>query len=106
MRHASEMTDGERARIESFMPPVKVLGGPRTTDLREVVDGLLYLLRASGPWRLLPKDLEATIQRRGLALPRQHPAPHAAFGKGLKNHTSFRVKLLDNHMEFIGATAL
>ena len=61
MHYASEMTDGERARIEPFMPPVKVLGGPRTTDLREVVDGLLYLLRAGGPWRLLPKDLEATI---------------------------------------------
>ena len=32
-------------------------GHPRTTDLREVVNGILYVLRGGIPWRLMPHDL-------------------------------------------------
>ena len=30
---------------------------PRTTDLREVVNGILYVLPGGIPWRMLPHDL-------------------------------------------------
>ena len=38
---------------------------PRTTDLREVVNAILYVLRSGCPWRLLPKDFppRSTVQR-------------------------------------------
>ena len=36
-----------------------------TTDLREVVNAILYLLRAGCPWRMIPKDFppRSTVQR-------------------------------------------
>lgn len=65
LRYASDMTDVEWALIAPFLPPAKALGRPRSTDLREVVNALLYLLRGGGPWRLLPKDFppRSTVQR-------------------------------------------
>src|SRR5215813_5228162 len=38
------------------MPPVKRLGRPRETDLRAIVDAILYIARTGCQWRLLPKD--------------------------------------------------
>ena len=47
------------------MPPAQALGRPRTTDLREAVNAILYVLRSGCPWRLLPKDFppRSTVQR-------------------------------------------
>jgi len=41
------------------------LGRPRKTDLREVVNALLYMASAGGAWRLLPKDFPpfSTVQK-------------------------------------------
>ena len=44
-RYASDLTDAEWRLIEPFMPPVKRLGRPRETDLRAVVDAILYIVR-------------------------------------------------------------
>ena len=30
---------------------------PRTVDLREVINGILYVLRAGCSWRMVPHDL-------------------------------------------------
>ena len=51
--------------IAPHMPPEKALGRPRTTDLREVVNAILYVLRSGCPWRMLPKEFppRSTIQR-------------------------------------------
>jgi transposase len=38
------------------MPAVKRLGRPRETDLRAIVDAILYILRTGCQWRLLPND--------------------------------------------------
>jgi transposase len=42
--------------IEPYMPAVKHLGRPRETDLRAIVDAILYIARTGCQWRLLPKD--------------------------------------------------
>jgi transposase len=42
--------------IEPYMPAVKRLGRPRETDLRALVDAILYIARTGCQWRLLPKD--------------------------------------------------
>ena len=55
-RYASDLTDAEWRLIEPFMPSVKRLGRPRETDLRAVVDAILYIARTGCQWRLLPKD--------------------------------------------------
>lgn len=64
-RYASDMTDPEWALIASFMPPPKPLGRPRTTDLREVVDAILYMATTGCQWGQLPKDFppSSTVQR-------------------------------------------
>ena len=55
-RYASDLTDAEWAVIEPHMPAPKPLGRPRGTDLRTVVDAILYMARTGCQWRLLPKD--------------------------------------------------
>ena len=55
----------ERDARLRYLPPAKDTGRPRTTDLREVVNAILYLLRSSCPWRLLPKEFppRSIVQR-------------------------------------------
>jgi transposase len=55
-RYASDLTDAEWALIEPYMPAVKPLGRPRETNLRTVLDGILYIARTGCQWRMLPKD--------------------------------------------------
>jgi transposase len=64
-RYASDLTDAEWALIEPLMPSANRIGRPRKTDLREVVNALLYLASAGCAWRLLPKDFPpfSTVQK-------------------------------------------
>ena len=55
-RYASDVTDAEWALIEPHMPAVKRLGRPRETELRAVLDAILYIARTGCQWRMLPKD--------------------------------------------------
>lgn len=63
--YASDMTDQEWALIAPFMPPRKRTGRPRTTDLRAVVDAILYLASTGCQWALLPNDFPpcSTVKR-------------------------------------------
>ena len=65
LRYASDLTDREWQLIAPFLPPTKAVGRPRTTDLREVVNAILYLLRSGCPWRMLPTEFppRSTVQR-------------------------------------------
>lgn len=64
-RYASDLTDAEWALIAPMMPSANRIGRPRKTDLREVVNALLYLASSGGAWRLLPKDFPpfSTVQK-------------------------------------------
>ena len=64
-RYASDMTDREWALIAPFMPPRKMTGRPRTTDMRDVVDAILYMASTGCQWALLPNDFppRSTVQR-------------------------------------------
>src|SRR4051812_37099482 len=55
-RYASDLTDAEWALIEPHMPAIKRLGRPRATELRNVLDAILYIARTGCQWRMLPKD--------------------------------------------------
>jgi putative transposase len=55
-RYPSDLTDWEWAILEPLIPPPKPGGHPRTVNLREVVNGIFYVLRGGIPWRFLSKD--------------------------------------------------
>lgn len=53
--YPSDVTDEQWALIEPLIP-VYPGGRPRKTDVRDVLDAILYLLRTGCQWRYLPKD--------------------------------------------------
>ena len=55
--YPTDLTDEQWSRIVQFIPPAKPGGRPRSVDMREVVNGILYINRAGCTWRLLPHDL-------------------------------------------------
>ena len=57
MPYPTDLTDEQWSRLVQFMPPAKPGGRPRSVDLREVVNAILYLNRTGCSWRLLPHDL-------------------------------------------------
>src|SRR6266568_1506327 len=48
------LSDAEFALLSPMLPPAKPGGRPRTTILREVLDGLFHVLRTGCQWRHLP----------------------------------------------------
>lgn len=65
LRYPSDLTDREWALTGPFIPPAKSGGRRRTTDMREVVNALLYVGSSGGAWRMLPKcfPLVSTVRR-------------------------------------------
>ena len=55
--YPSDLTDERWALLEPPLPRAKPGGRPRSVDLREVANAMLYLLRTGCPWRSLPHDL-------------------------------------------------
>jgi len=55
-RYPTDVTDEQWAVLEPLLPDAKPGGRPRKTDLRAVVNGLLYLNRTGCQWRMLPGD--------------------------------------------------
>jgi putative transposase len=62
--YPSDVSDEQWALIEPHIP-VYPGGRPRTTDLRAVVDAILYVLRTGCQWRYLPADFppKSTVWR-------------------------------------------
>lgn len=54
--YPDDLTDGQWAVVEPFIEPAKPGGHPRTTDMREVFNAILYRLRTGCGWRHLPHD--------------------------------------------------
>jgi transposase len=59
LRYESDLTDDEWAEIAPLIPPAKSGGNKRSVNLREVVNGLMYILSTGCQWRAIPKDLAA-----------------------------------------------
>ena len=51
------MSDAQWGLLEPLLPKVSLRGHPRTVQLREVVNGILYVLRGGITWRMMPHDL-------------------------------------------------
>jgi len=48
------LSDDQYRLIEPLLPPPKPGGRPRTTDMRQLLDGLFYVVRTGCQWRHLP----------------------------------------------------
>ena len=55
-RYATDVTDEQWEMIRPLVERKRHMGRPTITDLREVVNALLYLNRTGCQWRLLPAD--------------------------------------------------
>ena len=51
--------------IAPLLPAPKRVGRPRTTDLRDVVDAILYMASTRCQWRMLPNDFPPVSTVRG-----------------------------------------
>src|SRR3954470_23160197 len=59
LRYPSDLTDEEWHLIEPLIPPAKRGGNKRSVIIREVVNGLMYVLSTGCQWRAIPKDRPA-----------------------------------------------
>jgi transposase len=57
LRYPSDLTDEEWALAKPHIPRAKRGGNKRTVDVREVLNGLMYVLSTGCQWRAIPKDL-------------------------------------------------
>ena len=56
MSYHTDLSDQQWALIEPLLPDALWGGRPRTTDLRRVVEAIMYLIKTGCQWRLLPAD--------------------------------------------------
>jgi len=57
LHNPSDLTDEEWTLIGCHIPPAKRGGNKWTVNLREVLNGLMYILSTDCQWRAIPKDL-------------------------------------------------
>jgi transposase len=65
MRYESDATDAEWFVIEPLLPLASALGRPRATDMRTVMNAILYIASTGCQWRQLPKDFPPYSTVRG-----------------------------------------
>ena len=57
LRYTHDLTAEEWSEVEPLIPPAKPGGNKRTVNIREIVNGLMYILGSGCQWRDIPKDL-------------------------------------------------
>jgi len=55
--YPSDLNDAEWKILEPLIPPAKSGGRPRSVNMREIINGILYELHSGCAWRMLPHDL-------------------------------------------------
>ena len=55
--YPTDLTDEQWRLVEPMIPPAKRGGRRRTADMREVLNGINYLVRTGCQWRAIPHDL-------------------------------------------------
>ncbi len=62
--YASDLSDAQWALLAPLLPPPVPAGRPRTTDPREVVNAIFYVLTSGCAWHALPHDFppEGTVR--------------------------------------------
>ncbi len=55
MRRRHELTDEQWQQLEPLLPPQKPPTGRPALDHRQVLNGIIWILRTGAPWRDLPE---------------------------------------------------
>ena len=63
LRYPSDLTDAEWGLVEPLIPPARGGGNKRHVDVREVMNGIMYVLSTGCQWRAIPKDPPPTKTR-------------------------------------------
>src|SRR4051812_48001540 len=65
LRYPSDLTDAEWAIVAAMIPPGRHGGRRRSVNVREVLNGIFYVLWTGCQWKALPKDLppKSTVPR-------------------------------------------
>src|SRR5258708_4759056 len=59
--YPSDISDKEWNILEPLIPPEKPGGRPRTTDMREVINAIWYVLLGGVQWRMLPHECASLV---------------------------------------------
>src|ERR1700734_3195158 len=57
LRYPSDLSDDEWRHVEPLIPPAKRGGRQREVVVREVLNGIMYVLSTGCQWRYIPRDL-------------------------------------------------
>ena len=57
--YPSDLSDEQWVLLEPLIPQPSTQGRPAEIERREIINGILYVLRSGCPWRHLPHDLPA-----------------------------------------------
>jgi putative transposase len=57
LRYPSDVTDEEWTHVEPLIPPARRGGRKREANMREVFNGIMYVLSTGCQWRYIPTDL-------------------------------------------------
>jgi transposase len=57
LRYPSDLTDDEWSEVKPLIGPANRGGRRREVDVREVVNGIMYVLSTGCQWRYIPGDL-------------------------------------------------
>lgn len=55
--YKTDLTDAQWAILEPLLPKPKPGGRPRSVDMREIVNAILYVLHTGIQWEMMPHDL-------------------------------------------------
>lgn len=56
-RYPTDLTDAQWEKLEPLLPARSHTGRPPKYPLRQIVNGMLYVLRGGISWRMMPSDL-------------------------------------------------
>ncbi len=54
--YPTDLTDRQWDCIKNLIPPPKSGGRPRSLEMRQVINAMLYIVVTGAQWRMLPKD--------------------------------------------------
>src|SRR5258707_11537275 len=80
LRYPSDLTDDEWAHVAPLIEPAKRGGNRRHVDVREVMNGIMYVLSTGCQWRAVPQKppprrapFDSLPLCGGGGTPRRHP---------------------------------
>jgi transposase len=79
LRYPSDLTDAEWANVAPLIPPAKRGGGKRTVNMREVVNGVMYVRAPAANGAMSPRTC-----RRAKPPQTRHPDTGLPFGWNLE----------------------